>query len=667
MKHNPFNALTAAALAAAMTLSSFPASEAAIADAADTEEVVFATDFEDGDASKFSKRGDNDTSIIEVIEDDKAPSGSKVMSISGRDQSWNGPSLSVEGLLEPNVKYVLSVKVKAAWYNTVCVSLQHTPGGSDEPQYTNLVKGVSQGDYVTLETSFSYGDAEKDVSIYIETNGEANDLCVDDFKITLAPNKLDKTLTGLKDVYGDMFKFGTATTVGEIAPASTKELVKHHFNSLTAANELKPDSVLDKAACLALAAEGNDTDPQVTLANAKPILDFARDNNISVRGHVLVWHQQTPLWFFKEDYDADGEWVSKEKMLKRMENYIKNVFAAVKEEYPDVDFYAWDVVNEALTDGGTPREAGFPAESNRWEASPWVKIFGDNSFIKPAFEYAKQYAPEGTKLYYNDFNEYMDKKDAIVKLAEEINSDGHYIDGIGMQSHLNVTNNGENTPFPTAGMYKAALEKFSKTGLDIQITELDATVNDQKYELQAQYYSDIFDAIVAYKDYVSAVVVWGTTDDQSWRADRDPLLFNKDYEAKPAYFSIVDGITPSTATTTTATTTSKTTTSTTTATETTTASSATSSAATSATTSGKQEEPLYGDANLDKKVSVADAVAILQSLANKDKFELQPQGRINADCFDVGDGITANDALAIQKLDAGEIKGLPHYSATPNK
>ena len=326
-----------------------------------------------------------------------------------------------------------------------------------------------------------------------------------------------------------------------------------------------------------------------------------------------------------------------------------------------------DVVNEALTDGGSPREAGFPAESNNWEASPWVKIFGDNSFIKPAFEYAKQYAPEGTKLYYNDFNEYMDKKDAIVKLAEEINSDGHYIDGIGMQSHLNVTNNGENTPFPTAGMYKAALEKFSKTGLDIQITELDATVNDQKYELQAQYYSDIFDAIVAYKDYVSAVVVWGTTDDQSWRADRDPLLFNKDYEAKPAYFSIVDGITPSTATTTTATTTSKTTTSTTTATETTTASSATSSATTSATTSGKQEEPLYGDANLDKKVSVADAVAILQSLANKDKFELQPQGRINADCFDVGDGITANDALAIQKLDAGEIKGLPHYSATPNK
>ena len=176
MNHKPFNALTAAALTAAMLLSSVPAAEdSTTADAADDESIVFATDFEDGDVSKFSKRGDEDTSVIEAIADDKAPSGSKVMSISGRDQSWNGPSLSVAGLLEPNVKYTISVKVKAAWYNTVCVSLQHTPGGADEPQYTNLVKGISQGDYVTLETSFSFGEDEKDVSIYIETTGEAND------------------------------------------------------------------------------------------------------------------------------------------------------------------------------------------------------------------------------------------------------------------------------------------------------------------------------------------------------------------------------------------------------------------------------------------------------------------------------------------------------------
>lgn len=73
--------------------------------------------------------------------------------------------------------------------------------------------------------------------------------------------------------------------------------------------------------------------------------------------------------------------------------------------------------------------------------------------------------------------------------------------------------------------------------------------------------------------------------------------------------------------------------------------------------------PLYGDANLDEKVTVADAVAILQFIANKDKYALKPQGKVNADCFDVGDGVTANDALAIQKLDAGNIKSLPDSSA----
>ena len=200
MNNKKFRALTASALSAALlcTAAANPifavpavnSGSLSTAYAADSD-IVFSTDFEDGDASKFSKRGDSDTSVIKVIEDDKAPSGSKVMSITGRDQSWNGPSLALEGVLEPNVKYDISVKVKAAWYNTVCISLQHTPGGSDQPQYTNLVKGVSQGDYVELTASFAYGAEEKDVSLYIETWGEANDLCVDDFTIKLSPNNMD--------------------------------------------------------------------------------------------------------------------------------------------------------------------------------------------------------------------------------------------------------------------------------------------------------------------------------------------------------------------------------------------------------------------------------------------------------------------------------------------
>ena len=68
---------------------------------------------------------------------------------------------------------------------------------------------------------------------------------------------------------------------------------------------------------------------------------------------------------------------------------------------------------------------------------------------------------------------------------------------------------------------------------------------------------------------------------------------------------------------------------------------------------------LIGDANLDAKVTIADATAIIQSLGNKDKYALSDEAKLNADCFNPGDGVTAADALAIKKLDANIISKLP--------
>ncbi|MBP5363162.1 MAG: glycoside hydrolase, partial [Ruminococcus sp.] len=68
---------------------------------------------------------------------------------------------------------------------------------------------------------------------------------------------------------------------------------------------------------------------------------------------------------------------------------------------------------------------------------------------------------------------------------------------------------------------------------------------------------------------------------------------------------------------------------------------------------------LLGDVNLDKKVSIADAVAILQYVANKDKYPLTAEAVDNADVYARGDGVTSRDALSIQKLDAGVIQTLP--------
>ena len=601
--------------------------------AADTGDLLV-TDFEDGDVSAFSKRGDTDTSVIGTSDTDPH-SGKLCMSVTERSKGWNGPSISLEALgCEPGVRYVASAWVKTQWYNDCKLSMQYTNADGDT-QYTNLCSVNSNGDWVEIPpTKFSFSADMKDVQIYIECN-DAVDLYVDDFSLTLAPSyPIQTDIAGLKDVYANYFKIGGAVTASELAPQSTRDLILKHYNSLTLGNELKPENMLDQKACQAYLEEtGDNTVPQVRLGGAaRTILDFCRDNKIPVRGHVLVWHSQTPGWFFKEDYTTEGEWVDKETMLKRMEAYIKGVFAVLEAEYSDVDFYAWDVVNEAWLDDGKPRTGGMYDENANY--SGWTKVFGDNSFIEPAFEYARQYAPKGCKLYYNDFNEYMPQKTAaIIEMAESLKAKG-LIDGIGCQSHLDVRSGSD--AFPSANVYESALKKFTETGLDVQITELDATVNSNDeagFAAQAQYYSDIMDAIVKYADSISAVVFWGTTDDQSWRASKTPLIFNEDYTAKPAYYSIIDGIDftePETTQPADVTTLPP---------ETTTASSE----------SGvKPALGRPGDADENNKLDVADAVLVARVVGNDPTVseEISAQGLTNAD-VDGKSGISDGDLTKI--------------------
>ena len=599
---------------------------------------LLVTDFEDGDVKAFSKRGDDDTSVIASCTED-AHSGSTCMSVLERSNGWNGPSVSLESIgCEPGVQYLATAWVKMKWYNTVRLSMQYTDENGEE-HYDNLSKVISEGQWVQIPvTKFSYTKGMRNVSIYIEGDDKA-EMWVDDFSLTAAPvYPIQQDIPGLKDVYYDYFKIGGAVTAKELAPKSTQDLILKHYNSITLGNELKPENMLDKKATLEYYKETDDnTVPKVKLNGAaKIILDFCREHDIPVRGHVLVWYSQTPYWFFTEDYTDKGALVSKATMLKRMENYIKGVFEALEAEYSDVDFYAWDVVNEAWEDGGTPRLKGKYEDYNG--SSAWVAIFGDNSFIEPAFEYARAYAPTGTKLYYNDYNEYMQgKQEAIIKMAKDLKAKG-LIDGIGLQSHLNCTNNGTSDPFPYVQQYESALKKYTELGLDLQITELDVTY-DKKVangeKLQAKYYSDIFDAIVKYKDYISAVVFWGTTDDQSWRASQYPLLFNEKYEAKPCFDSIIDGIqyttspeiaNPPKTTETTVVTTAETTVVTT-----------------------EAEQLLRGDVNCSGMVDVSDAVLLARFVAEDSKAVITANGKRNAD-IDGTPGLTSEDVVKILRI-----------------
>ncbi len=509
------------------------------------EDVLFSADFEDGETDGISRRGEDET--LTVVSDG-AHGGDNALEISTRKESWNGPQIPLDDICEAGEQYIVTAFAKTEFYSQLTLSMQYTDS-TGEPHYDNILKQDSKdGTWLEYTAKFSFPAGSTGRHLYFEASDANVKIYIDDIKITTTPDVEIEDLTSLRAYFADDFKVGTALTPSDLGSKGFMKLVdKHLSGSVTVGNEMKPDYVLNlKATQKYMEETGDDENPQVSFAQAAPVLEYAKKNNIPVRVHTLVWHSQTPEWFFKENYDPKGEYVSAEKMTKRMENYIKNFFTTLTELYPDVNFYACDVVNEAWLEDGTPRKPGHPDQSNGYGASDWVAVYGDNSFIDDAFTFARKYAPKGCKLYYNDYNEYMDKKKQIVEMAVRLKEKG-VIDGIGMQSHLDARQSMD-AAFPSVNMYEQAIKAYTETGLDVQITELDATVpensGDQYFEHQAKYYKGIFDAICKYSDKISAVIFWGVTDDISWRASQLPLIFDNEYKAKPAFYSIIDGRTP---------------------------------------------------------------------------------------------------------------------------
>ncbi|ADL52595.1 endo-1,4-beta-xylanase [Clostridium cellulovorans] len=470
-------------------------------------------------------------------------SGNGSLYVSGRAASWAGPCNIRTDVLKAGNTYNLSSYVmyndaSAADTQPISFMLKYTDSTNKAFYVPIATVTVNKGEWTKIEnTAYKIPAEATSAMIYWETTGTMINYYVDDVT-AYGPSTFNPNVTAatpLKNVFGKYFDIGCAATPSEVSLQVAKDLVKTHYNNLTIGNELKPDYVLDKAACQ---ASGNNVNPQVKLDSARSLLKYCAENNIEVRGHVLVWHSQTPSWFFKENFSDTGATVSKDVMNQRLENYIKNLFAAINAEFPTLKIYAWDVVNECYLDGGNLRTAGFPETAGK-EASAWNLVYGDDSYIDNAFTYARKYAPAGVKLFYNDFNEYIQsKRNAIYTMAMRLKSKG-IIDGIGMQSHLDMG-------FPDTNTYKAALTKFGSTGLEVQVTELDITTSDTSatgLANQATKYAAIMQSILDAKKAGTAnitnVVFWGITDGTSWRATRLPLLFDGNYYPKPAFDSVV--------------------------------------------------------------------------------------------------------------------------------
>ena len=329
---------------------------------------------------------------------------------------------------------------------------------------------------------------------------------------------------GLAELYQENFPIGIALS-GYILQNTEQygQVILENFNSITCENEIKPDSLLDQAASQANLEDAY-LHAAVHFGNCMPAVKFASEHGMKIRFHTLVWHSQTPKWFFTEDYTDEGRLVDRDVMLARMENYIADVLGYFQENYPGL-VYAVDVVNEAF-DVGDGDETGIRMNKNLW-----YETVGADYYYQ-AFVFARKYASKDMKLFYNDYG-CMDKADLILEHLARAREEG-LIDGIGMQSHLS-------TDDKIQYKFMLAVKKFCDAGYEVQATELDIGVkedSDSAFLLQGRKYRSFFKNMKALQEEgypVTGITVWGLNDDLSWRRDEKCLLFDGDMNPKNAY------------------------------------------------------------------------------------------------------------------------------------
>ncbi|MDT0687754.1 endo-1,4-beta-xylanase [Autumnicola psychrophila] len=339
----------------------------------------------------------------------------------------------------------------------------------------------------------------------------------------------------LHKAFQDKFHIGAALNTHQLLGREPQEMevVKQHFNSIVAENCMKSGRIQPRQG-------------EFDFSISDAFVEFGESNNMHIHGHTLIWHSQTPQWFF---VDEEGEKVSKEVLIQRMKDHIQTVVGRYKGRV-----HSWDVVNEAILDDGSFRESEF------------YKIIGED-FIKLAFRFAHEADPEA-ELFYNDYSmSNPGKRKGVVKMVKKLKKEGIPIDGIGMQGHIGLNH-------PDIEEFEKSLEAYGALG-KVVISELDlsvlpsprrdagANISDNfEYEekmnpfkeglstsVEAQFnerYTAFFKLFLKHQEKISRVTLWGVNDGNSWKNNWPvegrtdyPLLFNRENQPKTVVMDII--------------------------------------------------------------------------------------------------------------------------------
>jgi endo-1,4-beta-xylanase len=389
-------------------------------------------------------------------------------------------------------------------------------------------------------------------------------LCVVAFITIISTTMAAEKPKTLKDVYKDHFYIGVAVnrliTTGRTDAAADNAkrnmeelkkdiaLVKTQYNSIVNENDLKP-----------ILIHPNPGPDGYNFGPADAFVKFGTENGMYIIGHTLVWHAQVPNWFFegtaKEGEKAaakapsagfgsfgfgriTGPLATREELIDRMRDHIHTVVGRYKGEIK-----VWDVVNEALADGG---------DANL-RSTYWTQIIGPD-FIAMAFKFAHEADPAAI-LRYNDYGlENPAKRERLKKLIKELQNQNIPVHAIGTQTHINTST--------TFEQIDETLTDLATIGLPVHITELDMNTArsgqrstnaditnsasrtegglvDDAEQRQAKAYGDLFRAIIKHKNSVKVVTFWGVNDAVSWLGRARPLLFDGEDNPKAAFEAVL--------------------------------------------------------------------------------------------------------------------------------
>lgn len=503
---------------------------------------VISTDFEAG-LDGWALRGGSGSTAATVALTDVAHGGTQAAIVSGRESQGDGIGHDMTGLLDPAVTYEFSAWVRFADgqpVDDVWLSRANTTAGATTYSTIAQFDTVTNGGWTKITATFPGSDAEASL-LYLETRydngatGNTSDLLVDDVVLAVPAPPVIEDLTGIKETVD--FPLGVAIDSRETSGAAS-ELLLRHFDQVSPENFMKPEAWYDASGAFV-----------ETNAEADALMDFAQANDLRVYGHVLVWHSQTPAWFFQ---DAAGlplaaDDAGKQALRERLRTHIFDVAGYLADRYgpfgSDTNpLAAIDVVNEVVSDGGEYADG--------LRRSEWYRVLGEE-FIDLAFRYADEafngeYAAAGVDrpitLFINDYNtEQGGKQERYHALVQRLIERGAPVDGVGHQFHVSLA-------MPVSAL-EGAIEAFEGLPVTQAVTEFDVTtgtpVTQARLIDQGYYFRDAFRVFREHADDLFSVTVWGLTDGRSWRVDSGaPLIFTDALKAKPAYTGAVDGDLP---------------------------------------------------------------------------------------------------------------------------